>query len=105
MQDNKGVCWEDQAKPFLNQVVGFAFHVNKLTLTKKPPLQAGAVFGVGHMFDSCLTFEIDQFTEHFIGGGDDSGVGLKTTLGGDHFDELGCQVDGRLFQGVGEQAA
>ena len=52
-----------------------------------------------------LALEVDQFAEHFIGGGDDLGVGLKTTLGGYHFNELGSQVDSGLFQGIGEDIA
>jgi len=51
LQVNRWDCREGLAKLVLNQGVGFVFQVNKLTLTKKPPLLTGAVQSFGHKID------------------------------------------------------
>lgn len=52
-----------------------------------------------------LTLEVDQITEHLVGGGNNLGTGLKTPLGGDHRNKLGRKVYVGLLQGVGKDLA
>ena len=51
--------------------------------------------GVGHFIVNILTilsFQINQVAHHFVGGGDDLGVGLEAALDGNHSDEFLGQI-------------
>src|ERR1019366_2170382 len=46
-------------------------------------------------------FHVDQRLEQFVAGGDNFGVGLKTTLGGDEIGHFGGEIDVGDFQIAG----
>ena len=50
-----------------------------------------------------LTFQVNQVAHHFVGGGDDLGVGLEAALNSDHPYKLLGQVHIGLFKGICEQ--
>ena len=52
-----------------------------------------------------LTFNIDQFGQDFVTGGNDARVGLKCPLGGNHFDKFLGQVDIGHLDGAGADTA
>ncbi len=45
-----------------------------------------------------ILLDVDELGQHFVGGGDDLGVGLVGSLGDDHLDEFSRQVHIGLFQ-------
>lgn len=74
-----------------NHGVGSRFHCfNEQSIQDK---RLSVQSGEGDHGHPRLTFQVDEFLQHFVRRGDDAGVGLKRPLGYDHFRELCRQVD------------
>ena len=50
-----------------------------------------------------LALEVGELLQHLVGGGDDAGVGLETTLGDDQVGELLREIDVRHLESAGLQ--
>ena len=59
--------------------------------------------GRGPSAEERLALEVGELLQHFVGGGDDAGVGLETTLGDDQVGELLREIDVRHLESAGLQ--
>ncbi len=59
--------------------------------------------GRGPSAEERLALEVGELLQHLVGGGDDAGVGLETTLGDDQVGELLREIDVRHLESAGLQ--
>ena len=59
--------------------------------------------GRGPSAEERLALEVGELLQHFVGGGDDAGIGLETSLGDDQVGELLREIDVRHLESAGLQ--